>query len=182
MRALLLVSAALVFAPRQGAYWSPYLVGALLGLLLTAAAAISRKALGASTAYARIAGMLGASISAPHTKALPYYEKKKPKIDWEVMLVLGIVPGALLGAVVGGSDPPSLVPPLWEARFGASPALRAAAAAAGGIFMAFGARVAGGCTSGHGISGTSQLAAGSWAALLCFFLGGAAGAWALYYL
>lgn len=39
--------------------------------------------------------------------------------------------------------------------------------------MAFGARLAGGCTSGHGISGTLQLSVGSWIALACFFIGGA---------
>jgi len=32
--------------------------------------------------------------------------------------------------------------------------------------------MAGGCTSGHGISGTSQLSLGSWLAFLFFFIGG----------
>ena len=40
--------------------------------------------------------------------------------------------------------------------------------------MAFGARMAGGCTSGHGISGTLQLSVGSWIAVVCFFVGGIA--------
>ena len=39
--------------------------------------------------------------------------------------------------------------------------------------MAFGARLAGGCTSGHGISGTLQLNVASWIAVICFFIGGA---------
>ena len=38
--------------------------------------------------------------------------------------------------------------------------------------MAFGSRLAGGCTSGHGISGTMQLSVGSWIAVICFFAGG----------
>jgi len=42
----------------------------------------------------------------------------------------------------------------------------------GGIIMGFGARWAGGCTSGHGISGTLQLAVSSWLAAICFFAGG----------
>ena len=42
----------------------------------------------------------------------------------------------------------------------------------GGTVMAFGARLAGGCTSGHGISGALQLSVGSWIALMCFFAGG----------
>jgi hypothetical protein len=38
--------------------------------------------------------------------------------------------------------------------------------------MGVGARWAGGCTSGHGISGTLQLAVSSWVAVVCFFIGG----------
>jgi uncharacterized membrane protein YedE/YeeE len=40
--------------------------------------------------------------------------------------------------------------------------LRAAVGFGGGLLMALGARLAGGCTSGHGISGTMQLSPGSW--------------------
>ena len=42
----------------------------------------------------------------------------------------------------------------------------------GGIFMGVGARWTGGCTSGHGISGTLQLAVSGWLAVICFFIGG----------
>jgi uncharacterized membrane protein YedE/YeeE len=42
----------------------------------------------------------------------------------------------------------------------------------GGTVMACGARLAGGCTSGHGISGALQLSVSSWIALMCFFAGG----------
>ena len=52
--------------------------------------------------------------------------------------------------------------------------LRLLAAFVGGLLMAFGARLAGGCTSGHGISGTLQLSVGSWIAVICFFIGGIA--------
>ena len=65
-------------------------------------------------------------------------------------------------------------------RFGPAIAPRLLAGFAGGALMAFGARLAGGCTSGHGISGTLQLGVGSWIALLCFFAGGAAVAFPLY--
>ncbi len=48
--------------------------------------------------------------------------------------------------------------------------------------MAFGARLAGGCTSGHGISGALQLSLGSWIALVGFFVGGVPTAMLLFYL
>ena len=40
--------------------------------------------------------------------------------------------------------------------------------------MLFGARIADGCTSGHGISGMAQLAVGSTVAVAAMFLGGIA--------
>ena len=49
-----------------------------------------------------------------------------------------------------------------------------------GIVIAIGSRWAGGCTSGHGISGTLQLAVSSWLAAVCFFVGGIATALLLY--
>jgi len=61
---------------------------------------------------------------------------------------------------------------MWVARFGDSIALRAIITFAGGMLMAFGARLAGGCTSGHGISGTLQLNLASWIAVICIFIGG----------
>jgi uncharacterized protein len=45
-------------------------------------------------------------------------------------------------------------------------------AIAGGIILGFGSRFAGGCTSGHGISGTLQLAVSSWISAIFFFIGG----------
>ena len=46
--------------------------------------------------------------------------------------------------------------------------------------MMFGARMAGGCTSGHGISGTLQLAVSSWVFILLAFTVGTVAAFAMY--
>ena len=158
-----------------GPAWSPYLVGALIGLLSMATFYFSDKPLGASTAYARLAGMVGKLFARRHTESLKYYQDFKPKVDWEVMLVVGAVGGAFLAAWLGGELTGEWLPAMWTARFGAdSLALRLGAAFLGGGLMAFGARMAGGCTSGHGISGTMQLSVGSWVAVVCFFVGGIA--------
>lgn len=158
-----------------GPAWSPYLVGALIGVLSLFTFYLSDKPLGASTAYARLAGMVGNLFSRRHTESLKYYKDNKPKVDWEVMLVIGAVTGAFLAAWTGGEITGEWLPTMWESRFGeGSYALRLGFAFAGGIFMAFGARLAGGCTSGHGISGTMQLSVGSWIALAGFFVGGVA--------
>ncbi|NLG27672.1 MAG: YeeE/YedE family protein, partial [Chloroflexi bacterium] len=50
----------------------------------------------------------------------------------------------------------------------------------GGVFLGLGARWADGCTSGHGISGTLQLAVSSWISAICFFIGGIVTAYILF--
>jgi len=159
----------------SGPAWSPYLVGALIGLLSMATFYFSNKPLGASTAYARLAGMFGNLFNRRHTESLKYFQENKPVVDWEVMVVFGAVLGAFLAAWHGSELTSEWLPAMWVARFGEdSLALRIGVASLGGVFMAFGARLAGGCTSGHGISGTMQLALGSWISVICFFIGGIA--------
>jgi uncharacterized protein len=164
-----------------GPAWSPYLVGALIGVLSMLTFYFSDKPLGTSTAYARTAGLVGRLLAPRHTDALPFYAKKTPAIDWQVMLVAGILVGGFLAAWTGGEITGRWLPPFWVERFGDSVALRLTVAFLGGALMAFGARMAGGCTSGHGISGTLQLAVGSWIALIGFFVGGVATAMLLFY-
>lgn len=164
-----------------GGAWSPYLVGALIGVLSMLTFYFSNKPLGASTAYARLAGMLGNVAAPKHTKSLKFYQDNKPAVDWEVMLVVGAILGSFLAAWQGGELSFEWLPPMWAARFGQDTlVIRLAVALSGGILVAFGARLAGGCTSGHGISGALQLSVGSWVALICFFVGGIAAAMLMY--
>ena len=143
----------------------------ITGLLVIATLYLSDKPLGVSSAYAKIAGLIGRRISQPHTDNLKYYQDNPPKVDWELMLLFGIVIGAALAALSGGEFDGRWVPTLWQQHFGDGAALRLTVAFVGGAVLAFGARLAGGCTSGHGISGALQLSLGSWIALVCFFVG-----------
>lgn len=149
--------------------WSPYLVGALIGVLSMATFYFSNKPLSVSTAYARLAGLVGNLFAKGHTENLKFYQDTKPKIEWGVMLVFGMFIGAFIAAFSGGEFSAAWVPALWEQRFGPDVALRLGMAFVGGVILAFGARLAGGCTSGHGISGALQLSVSSWIALTCFF-------------
>lgn len=161
--------------------WSPYVVGALIGVLVLTTLALAGKKIGASSAYAAAAGMIGRVVAPRHIGALPFYQDNKPVVGWTLMLVVGTVFGSFLAAWSGGETTGTYLQDMWIIRFGAdSGALRAAVALAGGALMAFGARMAGGCTSGHGISGTLQLAVSSWIAVVCFFVGGIAAAMLMY--
>jgi len=160
--------------------WSPYVVGTMIGVLSMATFYFSNRPLSVSTAYARAAGLIGNLFSRGHVENLKFYQDTKPKIEWGVMLMLGMIIGAFIAAVTGGEITAAWVPALWEQRFGPAVAPRLGIAFVGGAVMAYGARLAGGCTSGHGISGALQLSVSSWIALACFFAAAVATAHLLY--
>lgn len=152
--------------------WSPYIVGIAIGVLSWLSFLILKTPLSCSTSFAKTSGMLERLLRGKKVELKPYYQKIKLSIDWQWMFVLGIVFGALISALLSGDFGLVWVPPLWESAFGTTPVLRVIAAVVGGIFLGFGARWADGCTSGHGISGTLQLAVSSWVSAIFFFVGG----------
>ena len=163
--------------------WSPYAVGALIGLLSWFSFASVDKALGITTAF-EYSAALGMKAAAPRIAETNSYFKdpeKKPQIGWEWMLVAGVFIGAFLSSRLSGDrSTGNAVPKLWARRFGPSPAKRFAGAFLGAAVMMFGARLAQGCTSGHGISGGLQLAVSSWIFIAVFAPAAAATAFALY--
>jgi uncharacterized membrane protein YedE/YeeE len=152
--------------------WSPYIVGAGIGVLSWIAFLLSDKPIGCSTAFARTSGMIERFFRGNVVLEKLYYQKFKPEVDWEWMLVLGVVLGAFLSALLSREFRFHWVPSLWRETFGPSGPLRWAVSFVGGILMGMGSRWAGGCTSGHGISGTLQMAISSWISAICFFIGG----------
>lgn len=152
--------------------WSPYVVGIGIGILSWLTFLISRKPIACSTTFAKTSGMIERVFRGKKVDLKAYYKKETLVVDWQMMLVLGIVIGSLLSALLSGDFRWQWVPPAWENAFGNAPLLRVGVALLGGIIIGFGARWADGCTSGHGISGTMQLAVSSWISAACFFVGG----------
>lgn len=152
--------------------WSPYAVGIGIGILSWLTWLISKKPIGCSTSFARSAGMIEKLVRGPKVETKPYYQEVQPVVDWQWMLVLGMLVGALLSSLLSGDFAWQWIPDKWAAAFGTNVLLRLVVALLGGILLGFGARWAGGCTSGHGISGTMQLAVSSWISAICFFVGG----------
>ena len=155
--------------------WSPYLAGALVGLLaiisVWATTVLMGKTnyLGASTTFVRAAGLLERVVAPERVAANEYFTTSKVKVDWQFMLVGGIFLGALVSSVTDRSFKMESVPPVWAKRFGNSPVKRAVGAVLGGIVAMVGARMADGCPSGHGLSGMMQFSVSSLAALCLFF-------------
>ncbi|MCB4823360.1 YeeE/YedE thiosulfate transporter family protein [Roseicella aerolata] len=160
--------------------WSPYFAGILIGLLQIPAFLLLDTALGTSSSYVTVGASL-AAFADPGLAAMDYAAKhlSGAKNWWQVAVVAGIALGALLSARLSGMRRHG-ISPVWTRALGSpSTARRFALAFAAGFIMLAGARIADGCTSGHGISGMAQLAVGSILAVTAMFAGGIATAFLL---
>jgi len=157
------------------AAWSPYAAGILIGLLQIPAFLLVNTALGASSSFVTVGAHIASWFdSTAMQNAYFAAHAGGGKNWWQVALVVGIALGALLSARLSGKVR-GAVSPVWEKATGITAfAPRAAMAFAGGFILLFGARIAGGCTSGHGISGVAQLAVSSVVTVAAMFAGGIA--------
>ena len=148
--------------------WSPYAAGIVIGLLQIPAFLLIETALGASTSYVTVGGIIASWIDRS-IQVTP-----TARNWWQVALVVGIAIGAFISMRLSGARRRP-ISPIWRRALGSSsPARRCVVAFVGGFIMLFGARIADGCTSGHGLSGVAQLAVGSTVAVVAMFAGGIA--------
>jgi uncharacterized protein len=153
--------------------WTPYLVGAGLGILSWIAFAVAKDPLGVTTALSRVAAPIASPLIGAEAVATNSYWSTMPFAwDYGVLFLVGTMAGALALSLMTGTFQIEFMPRFWKERFGGSIARRFVAAFLGGAVMMYGARLAGGCTSGHGLSGGLQLALSSWVFLLVMFVSG----------
>ena len=163
-----------------------YLWGFLLGLLAIASAVATTflmgksNYLGTSTSFVRAAGFIEKMLSPDAVSSLSYYVSTKIKVDWQFMLVIGIAVGAFISSVMNRTFKIEWIPPIWRECFGASVVKRGVVAFVGGMIAMYGARLADGCPSGHGLSGMMQLSLSSLVAFFLFFVLGALAARFVY--
>lgn len=154
-----------MMTPLKRPSWSPYAAGAAIGVLSWFAFLTAGRPLGVSTAFVRLVAWIEGLVAPAHVEATPYLTKLKPVLDWEFFLVIGIALGALAASRLSG------------VRSGERPSgERILEAVLGGFFLMIGARLANGCTSGNGISGSLQLALSGWVFFLTIFASGVAAA------
>ena len=156
--------------------WSPYLAGIVIGLLQIPAFLLIETALGTSSSYVTVGGIVASWID-PSILKIDYVARHVAaagKNWWQVALVIGIAIGAFISMRLSGAKRHS-ISPIWQRALGSSsPTRRYAVAFLGGFILLLGARIADGCTSGHGLSGMAQLAVGSTVAVAAMFAGGIA--------
>lgn len=152
------------------AVWTPYLYGAAIGVLSWFAFAVADDPLGITTALSALAAYAALPFAgADAVWHNSYWLQDAPGLNYGTLFLLGVIVGALIAAIAAKQFRFQAVPPVWRRRFGGSTALRFAAAFIGGALEMYGARLAGGCASGHGISGTMQLALSSWVFAVLMF-------------
>ncbi len=154
--------------------WSPYLSGILIGLLQIPAFLLIETALGASSSYVTVGGFLAALVD-PEIAQIDYVAKHiaaTGKNWWQVALVIGIALGAFFSRKMSGAIRAPISPAWGKAMNGMTPTKRYVLAFFAGFIMLFAARLADGCTSGHGLSGLAQLAVSSTLAVIAMFIGG----------
>ena len=145
------------------ASWNPYIVGVGIGVLSWLAFFLVNKPIGMSTEISKFSGWLASlAIGMDAMKENAYWAAKTPKFGYSTVFLICTALGALVSSLMGGTFRLESVPSVWKNQFGGSVAKRYAWAFVGGFLLLFGARLAGGCTSGHGISGTLQLAVSGW--------------------
>lgn len=165
--------------------WPWYVAGPLIGLTVPLLLLMGNKRLGISSTLRQICA---ACVPAK----IPYLNYDWKRESWNLFFVGGILIGGFLaGNLFGNPEPVNVAPAAaatmsaWgvdsfgglmpEKLFNFSSLLTLKGfilMGAGGFMVGFGTRYAGGCTSGHGIFGLSNLQWPSLVATASFFLGG----------
>lgn len=130
---------------------------ALLGLLFGLVGAASIYVwgpIGVSGTYPRVIGALARLFDGGFAESNAYLVKMGALLKPETYIVIGLPIGGFLAARFGKSKAPACEMVHAMER---STAVRYRDAFLGGFLIVFGARLAGGCTSGHIISGITQL-------------------------
>jgi len=100
---------------------------------------------------------------------------------WRLPFWLGLVLGGFVSSALAGGWAPTWDLGMWDTMVAGSQALKVGWMFVGGLFIGFGTRLAGGCTSGHGIFGVSNLEKASFVTMLCFMASGIATTFALHH-
>lgn len=138
----------------------PWVIGGLL-LGLTQVAAVGLKdPLGVTTQFVVVEGALAHAVAPEATEAHELIgPEKRRTFGYGAMVDLGLIVGAALSAVAVGRWRVRREGPVWwQLNHGDGRAKRYITGFVGGALILFGARMAGGCTSGMMASGWAQLA------------------------
>ncbi len=142
--------------------WPWYVAGPLIGLTVPALLLLSGKTFGISSSFRHVC-----SITFPGRSSIAYLRDNDwRKESWNLLFVVGVLIGAFVTARFLSAEAIVLLPASLATPTGMIKLFL------GGLLVGFGTRYADGCTSGHTITGLSNLQWSSLVATLSFFVGG----------
>lgn len=139
--------------------WPWWVVGPMIGLFVPLMAVMGKK-LGISSNLKHACAIL------LPTRNVPYLTYSMKEFVWSLWFFAGLFGGGFVGRNFLSRDAAPLLPESMFTVGGASVLF------AGGLLVGFGTRYAEGCTSGHSISGLSNLQKAALFATVSFFAGG----------
>lgn len=143
--------------------WHWAIAGAGIAAVAVSLQAVGNRALGVSTGLEELCS-LGSRA--------PYFRRAELREHWRLVMFAGLVCGGALSALTSGGWKPSWDVAMLDAHVHLPAAGKLAWFFAGGLLTGVGTRLAGGCTSGHGIYGMARLQPGSFASVLAFMASG----------
>jgi len=144
-------------------HWA--VAGALLAAITWLLLWLTNQRLGISTGFENLCSLV---VSTPYLRR----GEITGSHGWRLPFLGGLVLGGLLSAWLAGGWAPIWDLGRFDTAIGWGPAGKLAWMFVGGLFIGVGTRMAGGCTSGHGIFGLSNLEPASWISTLSFMSGG----------
>jgi len=158
--------------------WAWWLAGGLLGAYAIMQYWLSNKQLGCSLAYGNLSRYL------PGSQFFKSGEFESPN-NWRLWFIIGIPLGSFIAhfSSIDTAFTVSLsLGQMYDQILPSNMALKIVYLVVGGLAMGYGARVAGGCTSGHVIAGCSLINPISFLAGALFFIGGIAAVQFLFFI
>jgi uncharacterized membrane protein YedE/YeeE len=139
--------------------------GAAIAAITVALLFLLNRRLGISTGFEDVCSLV---LRAPYFRRGSLVTGRQ----WRLPFLVGLVAGGALSAVLGGGWSATWDLGMLDAALALSPAGKAAWMFVGGLFIGFGTRLGGGCTSGHGIFGLSNFELPSLVTTVSFMIGG----------
>lgn len=155
----------------QPLHWAAGGAG-IAAVTLTLLFVLNRR-LGISTGFEDLCSL---ALRAPYFRRASLLEAR----NWRLPFLAGLVLGGVISAAAGGGWAPTWALGVLDERLGLGHAGKLVWMFTGGLFIGFGTRLAGGCTSGHGIFGLSNFERPSLVSTLSFMAGGVATSQLLY--
>lgn len=132
----------------QPIHWA--IAGAAIAAITLTLLYVGNRRLGVSTGFENVCALVVQT---------PYFRREAllSASSWRLPLLGGLVIGGVISAVLGGGWEPTWDLGRFDSEVGWGNGGKVAWMFVGGLFIGFGTRLAGGCTSGHGIFGMANL-------------------------